>query len=203
MIGFFRQKYFPASRSFLQKISADQNITNSSRILPHITSPLYSRMSVHKLDILHFLHCTMSPLLTRNCFKSNKVRPISNCWFCHLIYKKICLRVKAKKWKISFCDSLTLIWSIISSCSCYKRIICPCRFLLQEHPSQQPGHCALQAQTQTVKANRKFPSEITLQEMSSKLATWKFPIKSFPSWALWSTWSSRSLLCPCFHCMLI
>ena len=84
-------------RSFLQKISADQNITNSSRILPHITSPLYSRMSVHKLDILHFLHCTMSPLLTRNCFKSNKVRPISNCWFCHLIYKKICLNVLESK----------------------------------------------------------------------------------------------------------
>ena len=31
----------------------------------------------------------------------------------------------AKKRKISFCDSLTLIWSIIPSCSCYKRIICP------------------------------------------------------------------------------
>ena len=38
-------------------------------------------------------HCTMSPLSTRNCFKSSKVRPISNCWFCHLIYKNICLNV--------------------------------------------------------------------------------------------------------------
>ena len=51
-------------RSFLQKISADQNITNSSRILPHITSPLYSRMSVHKRDILHFS--------TARCFKPHK-----------------------------------------------------------------------------------------------------------------------------------
>ena len=56
-------------------------------------------------------------------------------------------------------------------------IICPCRFLLQEHPSQQPGHCALQAQTQTVKANRKFPTEITLQKISSKPEN--FPSKVF------------------------
>ena len=41
--------------------------------------------------------CTMSPLLTRNCFKSNKVRPISNCWFCRLIYKNICLNVFESK----------------------------------------------------------------------------------------------------------
>ena len=46
---------------------------------------------------LSFLHCTMSPLSTRNCFKSSKVRPISNCWFCHLIYKKICLNVLESK----------------------------------------------------------------------------------------------------------
>ena len=43
------------------------------------------------------LQCTMSPLFTRNCFKSNKVRPISNCGFCRLIYKKICLNVFESK----------------------------------------------------------------------------------------------------------
>ena len=42
-------------------------------------------------------HCTMSPLSTRNCFKSSKVRPISNCWFCRLIYKKIGLNVLESK----------------------------------------------------------------------------------------------------------
>ena len=42
-------------------------------------------------------HCTMSPLSTRSCLKSNKVRPISNCWFCRLIYKKICLNVFESK----------------------------------------------------------------------------------------------------------
>merc|ERR1719339_485109 len=41
--------------------------------------------------------CTMSPLSTRNCFKSSKVRPISNCWFCRLIYKKIGLNVLESK----------------------------------------------------------------------------------------------------------
>ena len=46
---------------------------------------------------IKILQCTMSPLSTRNCFKSNKVRPISNCWFCHLIYKKICLNVFESK----------------------------------------------------------------------------------------------------------
>ena len=43
------------------------------------------------------VQCTMSPLSTRNCFKSSKVRPISNCWFCRLIYKKICLNVLESK----------------------------------------------------------------------------------------------------------
>ena len=43
------------------------------------------------------IQCTMSPLSTRNCFKSSKVRPISNCWFCRLIYKKICLNVFESK----------------------------------------------------------------------------------------------------------
>ena len=43
------------------------------------------------------LHCTMFPLSTSNCFKSSKVRPISNCWFCRLIYKKICLNVLESK----------------------------------------------------------------------------------------------------------
>ena len=50
-------------------------------------------LHVHGLPV----QCTMSPLSTRNCFKSSKVGPISNCWFCRLIYKKICLNVFESK----------------------------------------------------------------------------------------------------------
>ena len=41
--------------------------------------------------------CTMVPLLTRSCFKSNKVRLISNDYFLRAISKNICLNVFESK----------------------------------------------------------------------------------------------------------
>ena len=41
--------------------------------------------------------CTMLPLLTRSCLKSNKLRPILNGQFCHEISKNICLNVFRSK----------------------------------------------------------------------------------------------------------
>ena len=38
-------------------------------------------------------HCTMLPLSTKSCLKSNKLRPILNGQFCHAISKYICLNV--------------------------------------------------------------------------------------------------------------
>ena len=47
-------------------------------------------------------HCTMVPLSTRICLKSNKLRPILNGQFCHAISKNICLNVFGSKqpWEI-------------------------------------------------------------------------------------------------------
>ena len=39
------------------------------------------------------LHCTMIPLSTRSCLKSNKLRSILNGQFCHVISNNICLNV--------------------------------------------------------------------------------------------------------------
>ena len=43
------------------------------------------------------LQCTMVPLSTRSCLKSNKLRPILNAQFCHEISKNICLNVFGSK----------------------------------------------------------------------------------------------------------
>ena len=43
------------------------------------------------------LHCTMSPLSSRSCLKSSKLRLILNCLFCHAISKNICLNVLESK----------------------------------------------------------------------------------------------------------
>ena len=43
------------------------------------------------------LHCTMVPLSTRSCLKSNKLRPILNGQFCHAISKNIGLNLLGSK----------------------------------------------------------------------------------------------------------
>ena len=42
-------------------------------------------------------HCTMIPLSTRSCLKSNKLRPILNGQFCHAISKNIGLNLFGSK----------------------------------------------------------------------------------------------------------
>ena len=42
-------------------------------------------------------HCTMIPLSTRSCLKSNKLRPVLNGQFCHAISKNIGLNVFRSK----------------------------------------------------------------------------------------------------------
>ena len=48
-------------------------------------------------ELRSFSQCTMVPLLTRSCFKSNKVRLISNGYFLCAISKNICLNVFESK----------------------------------------------------------------------------------------------------------
>ena len=43
------------------------------------------------------LQCTMLPLLTKSCLKSNKLRPILNGQFCHAISKNIGLNLFGSK----------------------------------------------------------------------------------------------------------
>ena len=43
------------------------------------------------------VQCTMLPLSTKSCLKSNKLRPILNGQFCHAISKNICLNVFGSK----------------------------------------------------------------------------------------------------------
>ena len=53
-------------------------------------------------EISQVPHCTMVPLSTRICLKSNKLRPILNGQFWHAISKNICLNVFGSKqpWEI-------------------------------------------------------------------------------------------------------
>ena len=46
---------------------------------------------------IHNHQCTMIPLLTRSCLKSNKLRPILNGQFCHAISKNIGLNLLGSK----------------------------------------------------------------------------------------------------------
>ena len=43
------------------------------------------------------LYCKMLPWSSKSCFKSNKLRQILNCQFCHAISKNICLNVFESK----------------------------------------------------------------------------------------------------------
>ena len=66
-------------------------IDMSSSYTLHPTSQSY--MS----EIFILMQCTMVPLSTRSCLKSNKLRPILNGQFCHEISKNICLNVFGSK----------------------------------------------------------------------------------------------------------
>jgi len=68
-------------------------------LLPHMRPILCilisARSFVFCACILH--QCTMIPLLTRSCLKSNKLRPILNGQFCHAISKNIGLNLFGSK----------------------------------------------------------------------------------------------------------
>ena len=115
---------------------------------PHLHWPALRRNKMGrqawKIKIFKFAkflepaHCTMVPLSTRSCLKSNKLRPILNGQFCHTISKNIGLNVFGSKQPreiLVFFYSQTLIspftttWSIRkSSCSNYWNILSSCSY---------------------------------------------------------------------------
>ena len=75
---------------------------------PHLINPITSgciTLSLTALIFTHFLsflggeglQCTMIPLSTRSCLKSNKLRPILNGQFYHAIFKNIGLNLFGSK----------------------------------------------------------------------------------------------------------
>ena len=64
----------------------------------HCSSNLLSNCQCQSLVDYHKEpHCTMVPLLTRRCLKSNKLRPILNGQFYHAIFKNIGLNLFGSK----------------------------------------------------------------------------------------------------------
>ena len=71
------------------------------------------------------VQCTMIPLSTRSCLKSNKLRPILNGQFCHAISKNIGLKVLGSKQPreiLVFVILISPFWAKYAPSSSYRRI---------------------------------------------------------------------------------